>query len=325
MDRRAFLASTVGALAAPLAVEAQPPRRVPRIGALGGPQSPDSPAWAGFRQGLRELGWEEGRNLVLEFRFAGAWDERYGELAGELVRLKVDVVVTHNSQAARAAKEATSTIPIVMYAVAYPVEAGFVASLARPGGNVTGVSNQLGDLMGKYLDLLREIAPGMRRVALLWDPNNLSSALGLKEVEVLAQREGVHLISVPVRRPADLEPALRALTRERPDALFVHPVPVLLPDTAKVAEFALKHRLPSVAGNRGFADAGLLMSYGVNLFDLGRKAAQYVDKILKGAWPRDLPIEQPTKFELVINLKTAKALGLTIPQSLLQRADQVIE
>jgi putative ABC transport system substrate-binding protein len=314
---------TLGLLAAPLAAAQEyKAGKVPRVGALG---AVDGPGWAGFRQGLRELGWEEGRNLVVEFRFAGRGDERYRELAGELVRLNVDVLAAQNSQSARAAKEATRTIPIVMFSVSYAVEAGLVASLARPGGNVTGNSNQLSDFAGKHLELLREIAPRTRRVALLWDPNNLSSALGQKDMEVLAPREGVRLISVPVRRPEDIEPALTALTRERPDALMVHPVPLLFLAPAQVAEFALKHRLPSITGLRGLADAGLLISYGPNLFDLGRRAAQYVDKILKGAKPADLPVEQPTKFELVINLKTAKALGLTIPQSLLQGADQVIE
>jgi putative ABC transport system substrate-binding protein len=321
ISRQAFIISLTGLLVAPLAAEAQQATRVPRVGVLG---AVDGPGLAGFRQGLRELGWEEGRNLVVEFRFAGRRDERYRELAGELVRLNVDVLAAQNSQSTRAAKEATRTIPIVMFSVSYPVEAGFVASLARPGGNVTGNSNQLSDLAGKHLELLREIAPRTRRVALLWDPNNLSSALGQKDTEVLAQREGVHLISVPVRRPEDIKPALTALTRERPDALIVHPVPLLLLAPAQVAEFALKHRLPSISGLRGLADAGLLISYGPNLFDLGRRAAQYVDRILKGAKPADLPVEQPTKFELVINLKTAKALGLTIPQSVLGRADEVI-
>jgi putative tryptophan/tyrosine transport system substrate-binding protein len=323
IDRRTFLGAFASSLlAAPLAAEAQQAARVPRVGALG---AVDGPGWAGFRQGLRELGWEEGRNLVVEFRFAGRRDERYRELAGELVRLNVDVLAAQNSQSVRAAKEATRTIPIVMFSVSYPVEAGLVASLARPGGNVTGNSNQLSDFSGKHLELLREIVPRTRRVALLWDPNNLSSALGKKDTEVLAQREGVHIISVLLRRPEDIEGALTALIRERPDALIVHAVPLLFAAPGQVAEFALKHRLPSIAGLRGLADAGLLISYGPNLFDLGRRAAQYVDKILKGAKPGDLPVEQPTTFELVINLKTAKALGLTIPPSLLQRADQVIE
>ena len=232
MERRAFVVGALGLLAAPLAAEAQQAARMPRVGALA---AVDGPGLAGFRQGLRELGWEEGRNLVVEFRFAGRRDERYRELAGELVRLNVDVLAAQNSQSARAGKEATRTIPIVMFSVSYPVEAGLVASLARPGGNVTGNSNQLSDFAGKHLELLREIAPRTRRVALLWDPNNLSSALGQKDTEVLAQREGVHLISVLLRRPEDIEGALTALIRERPDALIVHPVPLLLLAPAQVA------------------------------------------------------------------------------------------
>jgi putative ABC transport system substrate-binding protein len=313
----------VSLFAAPLTVEAQQAGRVPRIGALGGGEGADSsPGWAGFRQGLRELGWEEGRNIAVEFRFTGGRDERYRELAGELVRLNIDVLAAENSQSVRAAKEATGTIPIVMFGLGYPVELGFIESLARPGGNVTGMSNQLGDLEGKSLEFLREIAPGMRRVAVVWNPNNPGSALGQKHMESLAQRFGLHFISVPVRQPEDLERALTALTRERPDALIVHP---LFRDRTMIAEFALKHRLPSITGQRAGAEAGLLMSHAPNQFDQGRRAAQYVDKILKGAKPGDLPVQQPTKFELVINLKTAKALGLTIPQSILVRADHVIQ
>ncbi len=209
--------------------------------------------------------------------------------------------------------------------VSHPVEAGFVESLARPGGNVTGLSSQLGELAGKSLELLREVAPGIRRVALMWDPNFLGSTLGYKDTGLQAQPMGLHLISGVVRRPDDLEPALTAFTRERPDALIVHPVSSIWEGRAMIVQFALRHRLPSITGPRAAAEAGLLMSYGPNPFDVGRQAARYVDKILKGAKPADLPVEQPTKFELVINMKTAKALGLTIPQSLLLRADEVIE
>jgi putative tryptophan/tyrosine transport system substrate-binding protein len=314
----------VSLFAAPLTVEAQQAGRVPRIGALGGGEGADSsPGWTGFRQGLRELGWEEGRNIAVEFRFTGGRDERYRELAGELVRLNVDVLAASDSQAVRVAKEATGTIPIVMFAVGYPVETGLIESLARPGGNVTGMANQLGDLEGKSLEFLREIAPGMRRVAVVWHPNNPGSAMGQKSTESLAQRFGLHFISVPVRQPEGLERALTTLARERPDALHVHPLS--LRDRTMIAEFALKHRLPSITGQRAGAEAGLLMSHGPNQFDQGRRAAQYVDKILKGAKPGDLPVQQPTKFEFVINLKTAKALGITVPHSLLLRADQVIE
>ena len=195
--------------------------------------------------------------------------------------------------------------------------------LARLGGNVTGMSSQLGDLEGKSLEFLREIAPGMRRVAVVWNPNNPSSAIGQKHMESQAQRFGLHFISVPVRQPEDLERALTTLARERPDALHVHPRS--LRDRTMIAEFALKHRLPSITGQRAGAEAGLLMSHGPNPFDQGRRAAQYVDRILKGAKPGDLPVQQPTKFELLVNMKTAKALGLTIPQSILVRADEIIQ
>jgi len=323
MNRRTFLCGlALGTLTAPLTAGAQQAGKVWRIGALGGGVDADSPGWGGFRQGLRELGWEEGRNITVEFRFTGGRDERYRELAGELVRLNIDVLAAENSQSVRAAKEATGTIPIVMFGVSHPVEAGLIEGLARPGGNVTGMSNQLGDLEGKSLEFLREIAPGMRRVAVVWNPNNPGSALGQKHMESLVQRFGLHFISVPVRQPEDLERALTTLARERADALIVHP---LFRDRTMIAEFALKHRLPSITGQLAGAKAGLLMSHGPNPFDQGRRAAQYVDRILKGAKPADLPVEQPTKFELVINLKTAKVLGLTIPQSLLLRADKIIE
>jgi putative ABC transport system substrate-binding protein len=212
-----------------------------------------------------------------------------------------------------------------MLMVSHPVEAGFVTSLARPGGNVTGISSQLGDLAGKSLELLREVDPRVRRLALMWDPNNVGSTLGYQDTVSLAQRVGLHVISVPVRRSDDLEPALAGLTRERPDALILHPVPAIIESRARILEFALKHRLPSIGGTQGMTDAGALMSYGPNSFDAGRRAARYVDRILKGARPADLPVEQPTKFDLVLNLKTAKALGLTIPPSLVLQADRVIE
>jgi putative ABC transport system substrate-binding protein len=322
MDRRRFLVTSVaGVLAPPLGAGAQQAGKVYRIGALG---AFDSPGWAGFREGLRELGWEDGRNIVMEFRFAGGRHERYRELAEELVRLNVDVFAAANSQSVRAAKGATDTIPIVMFEVGHPVDAGFVASLARPGGNVTGMSNQLSELEGKSLEFLKEVAPGTRRVALMWDPNNAGSAVAAKYAQALVERLGLHFISIPVRRPEDLERTLTAVVGERPDALIVHP-PIIWANREMIVEFAVKHRLPSVTASRAGVEAGLLMAHGPNLFDQGRRAAKYVDRIFKGAKPADLPVEQPTKFELVINLKTAKALGLTIPPSLLARADQVIE
>jgi putative tryptophan/tyrosine transport system substrate-binding protein len=322
VDRRRFvLTSLAGVLAGPFAVGAQPAGKVYRIGALG---AFDSPGWAGFREGLRELGWEDGRNIVMEFRFAGGRPERYRELAEELVRLNVDVLAAANSQSVRAAKEATGTIPIVMFEVGHPVDAGFVASLARPGGNVTGMSSQLSELEGKSVEFLREVVPGMRRVALMWDPNNAGSAVAAKYAQPLVERLGLHFISIPVRHPEDLERALTTVAGERPDAVIVHP-PIIWANRAMIVEFAVKHRLPSVTASRAGVEGGLLMAHAPNLFDQGRRAANYVDRIFKGAKPADLPVEQPTKFELIINLKTAKALGLTIPPSLLARADQIIE
>jgi putative ABC transport system substrate-binding protein len=322
VDRRRFLlTSLASALAAPLGAEAQQAGKVYRIGALG---AFDSPGWAGFREGLRELGWEDGRDIVMEFRFAGGRHERYRELADELVRLNVDLLAAANSQSVRAAKDATDTIPIVMFEVGHPVEAGFVASLARPGGNVTGMSSQVSELEGKSIEFLKDAAPGTRRVALMWDPNNAGSAGAAKSAQPLVEGQGLHFISVPVRRPEDLDRALTVIVGERPDALIVHP-PVIWANREMIVEFALKHRLPSVTASRAGVEAGLLMAHGPNLFDQGRRAAKYVDRIFKGAKPADLPVEQPTRFELIINLKTARALGLTIPRSLLLRADEVIE
>jgi putative ABC transport system substrate-binding protein len=322
MKRRAFLSGAAALLAAPLAAEGQQAGKVPRVGVL---TFAESPSLAGFREGLRALGWNEGLNIGLEVRFAGGSNERYRELAQDLVRLKVDVLAAVSSQAVQAAKEQTRTIPVVMLMVSDPVGAGFVASPPRPGGNITGVSTQLRDLTGKTLELLREVAPGTRRVAEIWDPTNASSTTGHRETELVAAQMGMQVISVPIRQPADIEPALAGLNREQPGALIVHPNPSVWQSRTAISQFALKQRLPSISGPRVWTEAGLLMSYGPSPFAAGRHAAQYVDKILKGAKPSDLPVEQPTKFELVINLKTAKALGLTIPPSLLARADQVIE
>jgi putative ABC transport system substrate-binding protein len=305
----------------PVAVAAQT-AKMPRVGVL---THAEAPSLAGLRQGLRELGWEDGRNVIVEARFAGTRNERFDELARELVRLNVDVLATVSSQSVRAAKHATGTIPIVMFMVSHPVEAGFVASLARPGGNVTGVSGQLGDLAGKTLALLREAAPGVRRVAVLWDPDNLGSALGHKQTEADATAMGMHVISVPIRPSDDFESTLAALTRERPDALLVHPIAAVAAKARAIVDYAVKHRLPNISGSRSFVEAGFLMGYGPSNFEMGRRAARYVDKLLKGARPADLPVEQPTKFDLVISAKTARAIGLTIPPALLLRADHVVE
>jgi putative tryptophan/tyrosine transport system substrate-binding protein len=329
MDRRTFLAGTSAVLlAAPLAVEAQQAAKIARIGYLGTnltatPQLPEA-----FRQGLRDLGYVEGRNLVIEYRFVEGKFDRFPALAAELVALKVDVIVAANTPAALAAKQATKTIPIVFAAASDPVASGFVTSLARPGGNVTGLSLLGEELVGKRLELLKQVVPGVSRVAVLWQPGGLPERTEkdmLKAADVAARALGVRLHFVEARGPADFDRAFSDMTRARAGALTVLPSAMFIYERRRLADLAAKNRLPAVYPWREFVDAGGLMAYGPNLADLFRRAATYVDKILKGAKPGDLPIEQPTKFELVINLKTAKALGLTIPLSLLGRADEVIQ
>ncbi len=278
-----------------------------------------------FRQGLRELGYVEGKTFVLEVRYGEARFERLPELARELVGLKVDVIVAPVDPAIAAVKRETRTIPIVMTFSADPVGTGFVASLARPGGNVTGLSNISPELSGKRLELLREAVPGLSRVAFLWNPDVRGNLLDYKETEGVARSLRLQLQSVEVSRAEDLDRAFLAVTSERAQALVLAPNPVVFVNRGRIASFAQKNRLPSMSVQKEYADAGGLMSYGPSLPDMNRRAATYVDKILKGAKPADLPVEQPTKFELVINLKTAKALGLTFPQSLLRSADQVIQ
>ena len=329
MDRRAFIVAVTGALlAAPLAAKAQPAGKVYRIGYISNspPNTPESSRLhEAFRQGLRERGWVEGRNAVIEWRFAEGRMERFPDLAADLVRLKVDLIVTLGGPAARAAKQATTTIPIVAVAVSDPVGQGFVASLARPGGNVTGLATLFPELAVKRLGLLTEILPGVSRVAVLWNAANPGNVIILRGVQAAARTLGVTLQSREVRGPDDFEAAFAKMSRERPDALMILDDPLLFQYRASIVDFAAKKRLPTMHPFRESVEAGGLIAYSVNLAELNRRAAEYVDKILKGADPAELPIEQPTEFELVINLKTAKALGLTIPQSLLQRADQVIE
>jgi putative ABC transport system substrate-binding protein len=268
----------------------------------------------------------EGENLVIERRWAEGRVERFPSLAAELVRLKVEVIVAGPTPPAVAAKNATGTIPIVMWGVGDPVGQGLVASLARPGGNVTGLSFSVGwETFGKGLELLKETVPKVRRVAVLSNPANASHALAIENVKVAARSLGVQLQLLEARGPEEFEGAFAAMAKERVAALLVPTDPVFFLHRARLAELAAKNRLPSVHSLREYVEAGGLMSYGPSLLDLLRRAATFVDKILKGAKPADLPVEQPTKFELVINLKTAKALGLTIPQSLLLRTDQVIE
>lgn len=287
--------------------------------------SVDAPSVEAFRQGLRELGWVEGRNLSIESRFAEGNLERLPVLAAELVRSNVDVIIGISSQGALAAKNATSTIPIVISMTGDPVESGLVASLARPGGNLTGVTALGLVLSEKRLQLLKEAVPGVKRVAVLSNPAFPDSRLGVKRLEGAAHALGVHLLVLEVHDPAGLEKAFAAMRNERAGALVVLTDPLFLTHRTRIVELAAQIRLPAIYAIQGFMDVGGLMFYGESLPDVHRRAAIYVDKILKGAKPAELPIEQPTKFELVVNVKTAKALGLKIPQSVLMRADRVIE
>ena len=324
MERRAFLTRmTGGLLAAPLAVVAQRTGKVPRIGYLHVVPRP-SPFLQMLGQGLRDLGYVEDQNFAFEYRSADGKVERLPTLAADLVHLNVDLIVTATAPAARAAKEATTAIPIVMVGVNYdPLALGYVASLARPGGNVTGLFFLHLDLLAKRLGVFKEMLPSIGRVAVLSDP---LSADQLKQVEVVNRSLGFKLHPVDLREPQlDVESAFRAAVRSRAEGLFVLETVNIFRERSQIAQLALKHRLPTSFAFREYVDAGGLASYGVNFPDMGRRTAIYVDRILKGAKPADLPVEQATKFELVINLKTAKALGLTIPPSLLQRADQVIE
>jgi putative ABC transport system substrate-binding protein len=327
MNRRSFIGTLAGGLlAAPLAVEAQP-AGTRRIGLLE--TSSPSPArvrlWATLRQRLRELGYLEGQNIVFESRFGEGKPDRLPGLAAELVALKVDVIVTSGTPASLAAKQATRTIPIVMAQLADPVGAGLVASLGRPGGNVTGLTTQDANLSGKRLEMLREVVPKVSRFAVLIDETSPGSMLIARGTQVAAQSLGVQLQSLGVRGSGELDRAFSAMKEARTGALIVESSSLLFTSRTRLAELALKNRLPTVFAQREYAEAGGLMAYSADFSDLFRRTATFVDKILKGTKPADLPVEQPTKFDFVINLKTAKALGLTIPPSLLQRADQVIE
>jgi len=327
IDRRAFLAGAAALLAAPLAAETQQADKVARIGYLGTRRGVSPHLPEAFRQGLRDLGYVEGRNVVIEYRNSEGKNERLPALAAELVALKVDVILAAATPHALAAKQATRTIPIVFAATGDAVADGLVASLARPGGNITGLSFFTPELVGKRLELLKQTVPGVSRVAVLWNPGGLGESTEkdvLKRAEVAARAIGVQLHFVEARGPADFDRVFSDMTRARAGALTVLTSAMLFEERKRLVDLVAKNRLPAVYPWREFVDAGGLMAYGPDLADLFRRAATYVDKILKGAKPGDLPVEQPTKFELVINLKTAKALGLTIPPSLLQRADQVI-
>jgi ABC-type uncharacterized transport system substrate-binding protein len=303
--------------------EAQQPKKVPRIGFLSGTSS--NPRREAFSQGLRELGYVEGKNVVIEWRYAEEKFNRLPELAAELVRLKVDVIVTGGPNATRPAKEATATIPIVMAFDTDPVGNGFVASLGRPGGNITGLSTLAPEISGKQLELLKEIVPKLSRVAVLGNSTLPGNAQALKEVELAAGAFGVKLQYLDVRGPKDIETAFRAAGKGRADAVLVLSSFVIISQRTQIADLAIKSRLPAIYPWPEFVQDGGLMTYGASSNDLFRRAATYVDKILKGAKPGDLPVEQPKKFELIINLKAAKQIGLTIPPNVLARADRVIK
>jgi putative ABC transport system substrate-binding protein len=326
MKRREFITLLGGAAAAwPIGARAQQPGKLPTIGLLGANTAvTQRREMTAFVQRLGERGWIEGRTVTIAYRWAEGRNERYTEIAAELVRLKVDVIVTTGTAAVLAAKQTTPVIPIVFAAAGDPVGTGVVASLARPGGNVTGLSIQSTDLAGKRLELLREVVPGLRRLAIM---ANVGSPIGVSEiaeVQAAGRTLGLEVDTLEIRRAEDIAPAIEAL-KGGAGALYVQADPLTTSNRTRIVTLARAARLPTMHGNQGSVEAGGLMSYAPYFPDLWRRAADYVDKILRGAKPADIPVEQPTKFELVINLKTAKALGVTIPESFLLRADEVIE
>ena len=322
IDRRAFITGiTLGLLVAPLAAEGQQAGKVYRIGFLRAGQPPES-YLDGFQQGLRERGYVYGQNVVVEFRATDGSVDPLPRLTEELLRLKVDVFLASAAPAAVAVRRATTSVPIVFVGVVDPVGLGLVPSLGRPGGSITGLATTSADFAGKRLELLRAIVPSLRRVAVLWHPANPSNPIQLKGAQAAARALGMRLEPVSIQGPNDFDSASKAVPGA--DGLLFLESPLFTTHRARLAELAARSRLPAIYGQREYVEVGGLMSYGTHFKDLYRRAAWYVDKILKGANPGDLPVEQPTKFELVINLKTAKDLGLTIPPSLLQRADQVI-
>ena len=327
ITRRAFvrdLAALIGSVGLPGKAYPQQPNRIPVVGVLTGAANPDDPVVEGLRQGLRELGHVEGRTFTIEFRTAQGYPDRLPRLAEELAQFKADVIVVTNTLTTQAAKGATSTIPIVMVLVADPVASGLVKNLSHPGGSVTGLSIMTTELSAKRLQLLKDTIPRLTRVGILWNPGSPLLINVVENLKAAASSMSIELKFVNVRTPEEFSTAFSAVSRSRVQALYLLESPLFYVHRITLAKLASKVRLPTMYGTRAFADAGGLLSYGANYVDQWHRAAEYVDKILKGAKPGDLPIEQPTKFEFVVNLKTAKALGITIPESILVRADEVI-
>ena len=324
MDRRIFLSGLAGGvLALSFTSQAQQAARVPRIGVLyAGNIGTGTEA---MRQGLQELGYVEGRTAVVEWRWWEGKPERLREVVAEMVRLDLDVIVVGGSEATKALKEATRSIPIVFSGPSYPVEEGLVKSFARPGGNITGVTVAQSDTVMKLLQLLRDVVPALRDACVIWSPVNPGTEFTLRDMKAAAQGMKLTLLPVAMSSAADVDPALAALARGHPGALIVLPAVIPAANAERIGELAIRLRIPSITANKALMERGLLMSYGADPRDVGRRVPTYVDRILKGAKPADMPVERPTKFELAINMKTAKAIGLTIPQTLLLRADEVIQ
>ena len=324
MKRREFITLIVGATATwPMRTSAQQTGKLPTIGFLGASASGFAPWAAAFAARLRELGWVEGRTIAIEYRWSEGRPERYAEIAAEFVRLKVDVILTVGS-AVPIVRQATTVIPIVFAIATDPVGSGLVASLAKPGGNVTGQSNQAAELAGKKVELLREVMPQLRRLAVMFNADNTQPALEMGATQAEARRLGLEIIPLAIRRAEDIAPAFQDL-KTKADAVYLAVDQLIVANRSNIIALAAGERLPTISGERDFVRAGSLMSYGPNFLELFRRAAEYVDKILRGAKPADIPVEQPTKFDLVVNLVTAKVLGLDVPPSLLARADEVIE
>ena len=326
MKRRQFAVLLGGAaVARPLAVQAQPRAAIPHIGYLWlGAAGEEDSTKRGLRQGLQDLGYVEGRNIIVDYRYADGHEERLAALVGELIEARVDIILAPGSVVTRAVKQATASIPIVSTS-GDPIGSGFIQSLGRPGGNITGLSiNSSLDIADKYLELLHEMVPDASRIATLSNTSN-PQTLTAPGVRKVAETLGITLLSHDVRSPSDLPKAFDAIATERSDAMIVEGDPLLVSHRRSIVEFAAAHRLPAMYGLRDFVDAGGLIAYGASIFGIWRRVASYVDKILKGAKPADLPVEQPTEFELVLNLKTAKTIGLVMPQMILARADEVIE